>query len=157
MILQAMRTDFNDKQFQEETYVKLSPVQDENSSAASNGAAAGSNTSISPADHEQLAREDLKYSVKIFLRSLEPELLSHTIDTSASSFLGNRTDSDSASSSSRGIERKLSGKCDDFLAELWCSLDAGRIHAVMACRGRLYRAEKDLVRGRLRFHASTPV
>lgn len=77
MILQTMRTDFNEKQFQDETYVKLSPIQDENS----NFSAATSNTPTTPVDHEQLAREDLKYSVKIFLRSLEPEILSHTIDT----------------------------------------------------------------------------
>lgn len=156
MILQAMRTDFNDKQFQEETYVKLSPVQDENSNAASNGggaaAATGSNTSISPADHEQLTREDLKYSVKIFLRSLEPELLSHTIDTSASSIRRSSAIepiSPLSASSSLGIKRELFGKCDDFLTQLWCSLDAGRIYALVACRRRLYRAEEDLIRRRL--------
>jgi hypothetical protein len=32
-------------------------------------------------DNEQLTREDLKFSVKIFLRALEPEIVSHTIDT----------------------------------------------------------------------------
>lgn len=57
--------------------MKLYPVQDDTATTVSNG----SSTSVLPGDHEQLSREDLKYSVKIFLRSLEPELLSHTIDT----------------------------------------------------------------------------
>ena len=60
--------------------MKLSPVQDENPPIVPNNGS--SSTATLPGDNEQLAREDLKYSVKIFLRSLEPELLSHTIDTS---------------------------------------------------------------------------
>lgn len=35
-------------------------------------------------DHEQLTREDLKFSVKIFLRSLEPEILTNTVNTGLS-------------------------------------------------------------------------
>jgi hypothetical protein len=62
--------------YQEDTYVKLSSHQDDNPSAVPNGNASGA-----PSDNEQLTREDLKFSVKIFLRSLEPEILTHTIDT----------------------------------------------------------------------------
>jgi hypothetical protein len=39
-----------------------------------------------PIDSEQLTREDLKFSVKIFLRSLEPEILQKTINTGLSVF-----------------------------------------------------------------------
>ncbi|CAF2938057.1 unnamed protein product [Rotaria sp. Silwood2] len=71
MMLQAMRINID-----EESYVKLVPIQDHNDVAATNGSTAGV-----PIDHEQLTREDLKFSVKIFLRSLEPEILAHTINT----------------------------------------------------------------------------
>jgi hypothetical protein len=37
-----------------------------------------------PIDTEQLTRQDLKFSVKIFLRSLEPEVLTRTIETGLS-------------------------------------------------------------------------
>jgi glutamate--cysteine ligase regulatory subunit len=73
MMLQGIRTEGNEKQFENETYVKFLPSIDETSITYNNNSA-------SP-DQEQLTREDLKFSVKIFLRSLEPELLSHTIDT----------------------------------------------------------------------------
>ncbi|UJR10264.1 hypothetical protein I4U23_014472 [Adineta vaga] len=72
-MLQTMRTDGNEKQFENQTYVKFLPISDEVS-------VANNHNSSSP-DNEQLTREDLKFSVKIFLRSLEPEILSHTIDT----------------------------------------------------------------------------
>ena len=146
MILQTMRTDFNEKQFQvefqtnsirfsssfvfqDETYVKLSPIQDENSNFSS----ATSNTPTTPVDHEQLAREDLKYSVKIFLRSLEPEILSHTIDTSSSSNRNKTFQMKFFPFSFDRIERKLFRKFDDFFTKLWCSFNIGRIYALMAC------------------------
>ncbi|CAF0845385.1 unnamed protein product [Adineta ricciae] len=72
-MLQTMRTEGNEKHFQNQTYVKFLPTSDE--------ATVASNQNGSSPDNEQLTREDLKFSVKIFLRSLEPEVLSHTIDT----------------------------------------------------------------------------
>jgi len=36
-----------------------------------------------PIDTEQLTREDLKYSVKIFVRSLDANVLKQTIDSSS--------------------------------------------------------------------------
>ena len=56
--------------------MKLSSNHDDNQAAAPNGNASGASS-----DHELLTREDLKYSVKIFLRSLEPEILTQAIDT----------------------------------------------------------------------------
>jgi len=53
--------------------VKILPTNDENILIVH---PTNSNT-----DNEQLTREDLKYSVKIFLRSLDPQVLAHTIDT----------------------------------------------------------------------------
>jgi len=73
MMLQTMRTDGNEKQFENETYVKFLPTSDEASTT--------NNYNATSPDNEQLTREDLKFSVKIFLRSLEPSVLSHTIDT----------------------------------------------------------------------------
>lgn len=73
MMLQTLRTDSNLKQFENESYVKILSTH-EDSSLTNN------HTNASP-DQEQLTREDLKYSVKIFLRSLDPQILSHTIDT----------------------------------------------------------------------------
>jgi len=73
MMLQTMRTDGNEKQFENETYVKFLPTSDE--------ASITNNYNATSPDNEQLTREDLKFSVKIFLRSLEPSVLSHTIDT----------------------------------------------------------------------------
>ncbi|CAF1615334.1 unnamed protein product [Rotaria sp. Silwood1] len=72
-VLQTMRLEMDEKQFQNETYVKFLPISDE-TPITNNYSTAGSDT-------EQLTREDLKFSVKIFLRSLDPEVLSHTIDT----------------------------------------------------------------------------
>lgn len=74
-----MKKDTDEKRFQEESYVKLLPVHEETQTAATDGTAAGV-----PSDNEQLTREDLKFSVKIFLRSLEPEILTHTINTGLS-------------------------------------------------------------------------
>ncbi len=71
-----MRKEMNEKHFQEETYVKLLPLHDEIQSTSNDGATPGV-----PVDNEQLTREDLKFSVKIFLRSLDPEILAHTINT----------------------------------------------------------------------------
>jgi hypothetical protein len=75
-MLQTMRKEINEKHFQEETYVKLLPFHDEVQPTAIDGTTPGV-----PIDNEQLTREDLKFSVKIFLRSLEPELLTNTINT----------------------------------------------------------------------------
>ena len=61
----------------EEKYVKLSLVPKDDQQLVNNETM--SNVSI---DDEQINRDDLKYSIKIFLRSLEPELLRHTIDQS---------------------------------------------------------------------------
>ncbi|CAF1229876.1 unnamed protein product [Adineta steineri] len=72
-MLQTMRIDMNEKQYQNETYVKFLPISDDT--------AVTNNYNAANPDNEQLTREDLKFSVKIFLRSLEPEILSHTIDT----------------------------------------------------------------------------
>ncbi|CAF5128395.1 unnamed protein product, partial [Rotaria magnacalcarata] len=55
-----------------EKYVKFLPISDETFVT---------NNHNSTTDNGQLSREDLKYSVKIFLRSLDPELLHQTIDT----------------------------------------------------------------------------
>lgn len=91
-----MRKDMDEKQFQvefyiniflknlkkflqEETYIKLLPTQDDTQSVTTNGTTPGV-----PIDNEQLTREDLKFSVKIFLRSLEPEILKNTINTGLS-------------------------------------------------------------------------
>jgi glutamate--cysteine ligase regulatory subunit len=76
IMLQSMRKEMDEKQFQDETYVKLLPVHDESPPITINGATPGV-----PIDSEQLTREDLKFSVKVFLRSLEPEILRHTINT----------------------------------------------------------------------------
>ncbi|CAF4060880.1 unnamed protein product, partial [Rotaria sordida] len=76
LMLQAMIKNTDVKKYQEENYVKLASVQDDNNSAANNGTTAGV-----PIDQEQLTREDLKISVKVFLRSLAPEVLTHTINT----------------------------------------------------------------------------
>lgn len=76
MILQSMKKDFDGKRFEEETYVKLLPINEEPPSTTTDGT-----TASVPSDNEQLTREDLKFSVKIFLRSLEPEILTHTINT----------------------------------------------------------------------------
>jgi hypothetical protein len=80
-MLQLMRKDFDEKRFQEESYVKLLPVHDETQPTMIDGTAPGV-----PIDNEQLTREHLKFSVKIFLRLLEPEILTHTINTSLSRF-----------------------------------------------------------------------
>jgi hypothetical protein len=58
----------------------LYPTQDEGQVAAA-AAPTSVNATATPADQEQLTREDLKYTVKIFLRFLEPEILEHTIET----------------------------------------------------------------------------
>ncbi|CAF4301620.1 unnamed protein product [Rotaria socialis] len=79
MILQTIRTNMDIKQHQEDRYVKLISVQDDENSTASSGATPG--VSI---DNEQLTREDMKFSVKVFLRSLEPEILTHTINAGLS-------------------------------------------------------------------------
>ena len=71
-----MNKDLDEKRFEEEAYVKLLPVVEEPQSTATDGTTPGV-----PSDNEQLTREDLKFSVKIFLRSLEPEILAHTINT----------------------------------------------------------------------------
>ncbi len=76
MMLQTMKKETNEKHFQEETYVKLLPLHDETQPTAIDGTTPGV-----PIDNEQLTREDLKFSVKIFLRLLEPEILTHTINT----------------------------------------------------------------------------
>lgn len=76
MILQTMRKENNENQFQEETYVKLLSNSDETQSTTVNGPAPGI-----PVDDEQLTREELKYSVKIFLRSLDADVLRQTIDS----------------------------------------------------------------------------
>ncbi|CAF0945706.1 unnamed protein product [Adineta steineri] len=76
MMLQAIRKDTDGKQFQEEKYVKLLPVHDESQPVSINGTTPG--VSI---HNEQITREDLKFSIKIFLRSLEPEILTNAIDT----------------------------------------------------------------------------
>lgn len=73
--------------FQEETSVKLIPIHDETHSVSTNGTTTTTTPSGAPVDHEQLTREDLKYSVKIFLRSLEPAILAYTIDTGSLMFL----------------------------------------------------------------------
>lgn len=90
MLLQMVETDANKKQFrvghldsvaatdwplQAERYVKVLPAQNDTASTAANGSL------DSPIDSEQLSREHIKYSVKIFLRVLEPDVLTHTIDT----------------------------------------------------------------------------
>ncbi len=62
--------------------MKLLPVHDESPPITINGATPGV-----PIDSEQLTREDLKFSVKVFLRSLEPEILRHTINTGLLSIL----------------------------------------------------------------------
>lgn len=59
--------------------MKLLPIHDETQPVTINGTTPGV-----PIDNEQLSREDLKFSVKIFLRSLEPELLRNTINTGLS-------------------------------------------------------------------------
>jgi hypothetical protein len=75
--------------------VKFLPTSDETSIT--------NNLNGTSPDNEQLSREDFKFSgkicfeplnkfqssilVKIFLRSLEPELLSHTIETGFISFI----------------------------------------------------------------------
>ena len=56
--------------------MKLSPLNDETQLAMVNGAGAGT-----PLDNENLTRENLKFSVKIFLCSLEPKVLTQTIET----------------------------------------------------------------------------
>lgn len=56
---------------QDEVYVKLS-LNNNNDDVQS----------VAPVDNENLTREDLKYSVKIFLRLLDPRLLQQTIETS---------------------------------------------------------------------------
>ena len=59
--------------------MKLSPLNDETQLAMVNGAGAGT-----PLDNENLTRENLKFSVKIFLCSLEPKVLTQTIETGLS-------------------------------------------------------------------------
>lgn len=82
MILQSMKKDLDEKRFEEETYVKLLPTYEESpQSTTADGITAGV-----PGDNEQLTREDLKFSVKIFLRSLEPAILTHTINTGSLPF-----------------------------------------------------------------------
>jgi len=76
MMLQTLRKENNENQFQEETYVKILSNPDETQVASLNGTAPGV-----PIDTEQLTREDLKYSVKIFVRSLDANVLKQTIDS----------------------------------------------------------------------------
>ncbi|UJR35630.1 hypothetical protein I4U23_028380 [Adineta vaga] len=78
-LLETMKTNIDTKSFQEEKYIKLLPIQDDNQPIADKGAAA--TASVPPNESEQLTRKDLKFSVKIFLRTLEPEILTHTINT----------------------------------------------------------------------------
>jgi len=56
-MLQTIRTDMNEKQFQNETYVKILPPSDETSII--------NNQNGTSPDNEQLSREDLKFSGKI--------------------------------------------------------------------------------------------
>ncbi|CAF1221632.1 unnamed protein product [Rotaria sordida] len=105
-VLQTMRIEMNEKQFQNETYVKFLPISDETSIT--------NNYNGTSSDTEQLTREDLKFSVKIFLRSLDPELLSHTIDTVLNQLKENYLESVMISLPNLGVQIKL----DDFLP-LW--------------------------------------
>jgi len=80
VMLQALRTNTDGKQFQDDSYVKILPMNDEANLYTNNNGDGSTNNSI-PIDNEQLTREDLKFSVKIFLRTLEPDVLSHAIDS----------------------------------------------------------------------------
>lgn len=59
--------------------MKLSPLNDETQTGMVTGGAAGT-----PLDNENLTRENLKFSVKIFLCSLEPKILTQAIETGLS-------------------------------------------------------------------------
>ncbi|CAF1461723.1 unnamed protein product [Adineta ricciae] len=76
MMLKKMKTKAKADQFKENKYIKLICPSEEDQSNATNDA-----TTASPNETEELDRRDLKFSVKIFLRTLEPEILSHTINT----------------------------------------------------------------------------
>ena len=59
--------------------MKLLPLNDDTPMAMANVGGAGT-----PLDNENLTRENLKFSVKIFLCSLEPKILTQTIETGPS-------------------------------------------------------------------------
>ncbi len=75
-----MKNNFK-QNFIEETYVKLLSTHDNAQSVTINEIKPGV-----PTDNEQLIREDLKFSVKILLCSLEPGILRNKINTVLSVF-----------------------------------------------------------------------
>ncbi|CAF3435419.1 unnamed protein product [Rotaria socialis] len=106
MVLQKMRIEMNEAKFQNEKYVKFLPTSDETSVT--------SNHNSTTSGNEQLSREDLKYSVKIFLRSLDPELLHQTINTVLNQLKENYLESIMISLPNSGVQIAL----NEFLP-LW--------------------------------------